>query len=258
MKSKLLLCVVSISIITLGGCAGTPASKSPSTNTSASTNTKDTKALSAKDIIARYEKAIYGKEGVAKHSSMTVKGTLSIEQFAVEGPFVRYARAPDSNVSNIEVMGMSLSNGCHKGVCWGQQPGAGTTILSGDAAAMQLQQADYNQWEHMDRYYTSMEIVPPADGKESANYKIKAVKKNGDTDYYDFSKESGLLVAAVFEGETGQGRMKIAIQFKNYKDFDGFAIPTELTQSTPQATIKLTFTEVSFAPLTDDKFAKPN
>ncbi|HYM33856.1 MAG TPA: hypothetical protein VET48_00600, partial [Steroidobacteraceae bacterium] len=73
-----------------------------------------------------------------------------------------------------------------------------------------------------------------------------------------FSKESGLLDAAVIEGDTGQGRMQISIVFRNYKDFEGVLIPTELVQSTPQATIKLTFKEVSFAPLTDDKFTKPN
>jgi hypothetical protein len=100
--------------------------------------------------------------------------------------------------------------------------------------------------------------VPPADGKESPNHKIKAVKKNGDTDYYEFSKESGLWVAAVLEGETAQGRMKIGIQFSNYKPFEGTLVPMELVQTTPQATIKLTFNEVSYAPVTEDKFVKPN
>jgi hypothetical protein len=52
--------------------------------------------------------------------------------------------------------------------------------------------------------------------------------------------------------------MQIGLQFKNYKDFGGTLVPTEVTQSTPQATIKLTFNEVSYAPITDDKFVKPN
>jgi hypothetical protein len=252
MKLKSLLSVVSVSIVVLAGCAGTPVAKSPSANANVSAN------LTAKDIVARYAKAVYGKDGMAKHSSMTIKGSLSIEQYGLEGPFVRYAMAPDSNVSTIQMMGMSLSNGCHKGVCWAQQPGAGTTVLSGDAAAMQLQQSDYSQWEHLDRYYASMEIVPPVDGQNSFSYKIKALKKNGDTDYYEFSKENGLLVAAVIEGETGQGHMTIQMQFNHYKDFDGRMIPTELIQSMPQATMKLTMNEVSYAPLAEDTFAKPN
>jgi hypothetical protein len=255
MKSKLLLSVVSVSIVILGGCASTPSSKPPSAGSK--DTAKDAKTLTANDIVARYKKTIYGKDGVRKHSSTTMKGTMSIEQFSIEGPFAIYATAPDSYVSNIEVMGMQLSTGCHKGVCWAQQPGAGTTTLSGDAAAIQLQQSDYSAWDHLDRYYTSMEIVAPTDGKEGPNYKIKAVKKNGDTDFYDFSKESSLLVGAVIEGETAQGHMQIPIQFKNYKDFEGTLTPTELIQSTPQATIKLTVTEVSYAPIADDKFVKP-
>jgi len=254
MKSKWLLSVVSVSIMILGGCASAPDGKS----TSASAGDKGAKTATVKDIVARYKKAIYGKDGTRKHPSTTMKGTLSIEQFNIDGPFVIYATAPDSYVSVIEVMGMQLSTGCHKGVCWSQQPGAGTVTLSGDAAAFQLQQSDYYLWDHVERYYTSMEIVMPTDGKESPNHKIKAVRKNGDTDYFDFSKESGLWVAAVFDAETPQGRMKIAIQFNNYKDFAGTLIPTELIQATPQATVKLTFTEVSYAPVPADKFVKPN
>jgi hypothetical protein len=253
MKPRFLVSVVSVSIFALGGCASTKVAESPSSGASAT----GSKALTAKDIVARHEKAMYGKDGIAKHPSMTMKGTLSIEQFGIDGPLMRYAMAPDSSVMNIEVMGMTLSNGCHKGVCWGQQPGAGTTVLSGDAAAMQLQQADYNQWSHMDRYYSSLEIVAPADGTESPNYKIKGVKKNGEADYYEFAKDTGLLAAAVVEGETAQGRMKVGIKYSNYKNFDGMMIATELLQSTPQATIKLTFSDVSFAPLTEDKFKKP-
>ena len=254
MKSKLLLIVVSVSLMILSGCASTSDSKSSGT-TAAS---KDPKMAAVNDIVTRYKKAVYGKDGTRKNSSTTMKGVLSIEQFNIDGPFVIYATAPDSYVSNIEVMGMQLSTGCHKGVCWSQQPGAGTAILSGGAAEFQLQQSDYYLWDHVERYYTSMEIVTPPDGQATPNHKIKAVKKNGDTDYFDFSKESGLWVAAVFDGETPQGRMKIAIQFNAYKDFAGTLIPTELIQATPQATVKLTFKEVSYAPIPDDKFVKPN
>lgn len=253
MKSKVLAGVVSISILIVGGCASTPAGK-PAPDKA---KTASAKVLSANDVITRYRKSIYGGDGTRKHQSTTMKGTVAIEQFNIEGPFVTYSMAPDSNVANIELMGMKVSSGCHKGVCWAQAPGAGTATLSGDAAALQMQQADYNQWEHLSRYYTSLEIVPPAEGQESPNYKIKGVKKNGDTDYYEFSKESGLLVAATIEGETAQGHMQIGMEFKNYKSFEGTMVPTELIQSTPQATLKLTFNEVSFVPLTEDKFAKP-
>jgi hypothetical protein len=246
--------VVSIAAFAFGGCASTPQGKSAS---SPVINSKVAKAVTAQDIIDRYKMAVYGKDGAMKHPSRTMKGTMAVEQFNVEGPFVSYSRAPDSNVANIEIMGMKVGTGCHKGVCWAQQPGGGTTTLSGDAAALQLQQSDFNQWDHIDRYYSSLEIVPPADGKESANYKIKATKKSGDPDYYDFSKDTGLLMEAVIQGETAQGRMKVGIQYRNYKDFEGMKIPTEMIQSTPQATIKLNINEVSFAPLTDEKFAKP-
>lgn len=242
MKLKLMLSGAMVSFMVLGGCAVE----------------RGAKALTAKSVTDRYAAALYGKDGLKKHPSMTMKGTLSIEQFGVEGPIVRYAKAPDSNVSNIELMGMTLSNGCHKGACWAQAPGAGTMTLTGDAAAFQLQQSDYGQWQHIDRYYASMELVQSTDGQESPNHKVKAVKANGDTDYYEFSKESGLLVAAAIEAETIQGKMKIGLRFDNYKQFDGMLIPTELIQETQEATLKLTFNEVTFEPLTEDKFAKPN
>jgi predicted small secreted protein len=242
MKIKLMLSGLLVSVTVLTGCATTDGAGGQPT---------------AKSVIARYAAAIYGKNGLQRHPSMTMKGTMSIEQFGVEGPIVRYAKAPDSNVTVVEFMDMSLSTGCHKGVCWTQQPGAGTMTLTGDAAAMQLQQADYAQWQHIDRYYTTLEIVPSTDGGDGSIHKIKAVKKNGDTDYYGFSKASGLLTAAVIEGETAQGRMTIGLQFGNYKDFDGLLLPMEIIQSVAQMTLQLTFNEVSFTPLSEDKFAKP-
>jgi hypothetical protein len=257
MKRQLLLSIVSVSIMVLGGCAGTGGTKSSSAEAKV-TKAGPVKVDPVKDIVDAYKKAVYGKDGVRKHTAVTMKGTISIEQFGIDGPFTIYSMAPDSNVSNIEIMGMTLSSGCHKGTCWNQQPGAGTATLTGNAAAMQLQQADFHMWDHLDRHFTSVEVVTPAAGTESPNHKIKAVKKSGDTDYYEFSKETGLLVAAALEGETAQGHMKIAAQFKNYKDFDGEKMPTELIQVTPQATVKLTISEVSFAPVTEDKFAKPN
>jgi len=241
MKFKLMFSGVLVSILVLGGCA----------------TDRGPKELTAKSITDRYAAALYGKDGLKRHPSLTMKGTLSIEQFGVEGPVARYAMAPTSNVTNMEVMGMSISTGCHKGECWAQVPGAGTIELTGDAAALQLQQSDYGLWQHIDRYYTTMEIVPPGTGEQSAVHKIKAVKPNGDTDYYEFSKESGLLLAAMIEGETAQGRMQIGVKFNNYKSFDGMLLPMELIQETPQAAIKLTFNEVSFAPLTEANFIKP-
>jgi hypothetical protein len=252
MKTTLLLSVIAVSAIALGGCAGTPSESAP-----AAATTQSAQPSAVKDIIARYAKLTYGKDGPNKHPTMVMKGTIAIEQFGIEGPFSRYAMAPDSNVTNLELMGMSLSTGCHKGTCWGQQPGGSTDTLEGDAAAMQLQQADYAQWQHLERYYTSLEIVPSSPGKESSHHKIKAVKKNGDTDYYEFSKQSGLLETAVIEGETAQGRMTIDIQFANYKEFNGMMVPMQLIQTVPQATMKLTIAEVTFPPLTDANFARP-
>jgi hypothetical protein len=245
MKFKLMLSGVLVSITVLTGCASTERGAAGGEPT-------------AKSIIARYAAAIYGKNGLQKHPSMTMKGTMSIEQFGVEGPIVRYAKAPDSNVTVVEFMDMSLSSGCHKGVCWTQQPGAGTITLTDDAAALQLQQSDYAQWQHIDRYYSTLELVQPAEGADNTVHKIKAVKANGDTDYYEFSKESGLLTAAVIEGETAQGRMTIELQFGDYRDFDGLLIPMEIVQSVSQMTLKLVFNEVSFATPSEDKFAKPD
>lgn len=252
MALKLFSTAMVATAMLIGGCATTKKADSPP-----AASAKAPQALTAKDITDRYAALIYGKGATPKHSSMTMKGTIAIEQFSIEGPISRYATSPDSNVTTIELMGMTLNTGCHKGACWTQQPGAGTSSLSGDAAALQLQQADYTQWQHLDRFYTSIVIEPAADGKESSNYRLKAMRKNGDTDYYEFSKETGLLLTGTVEGDFGQGRMKIGLKFANYKEFDGVMVPTEMTQSTPQATMKLTFNEVSFGPIPEANLTRP-
>lgn len=251
MKFKVMMGVAALAGLALAGCASSPESKSstPASSTQAS------KELTAQSIVARHRNAVYGEAKTRKHSTTTSKGVLSIEQFGIDAPLMIYAAAPNSSSTTIEVMGMTLNNGCHKGVCWAQQPGAGTTVLSGEAAAFQAQQSDFNQFDNFDRYYTSLEIVPSAN---SQNHKVKAVKKNGEADLYEFSKETGLMVAAVLQAETPQGKMEVETQFKNYKNFDGELMPTEINQVTPQASVKIVITEVSFAPIPEEKFAKPN
>lgn len=250
MKFKVMMGVTALAMLALAGCASSPESTS-----SPAPSAKTSKELTAKDIVARHRNAVYGEAKTRKHSSTTSKGILSIEQFGIDAPVTIYAAAPNSSSTTLEVMGMTLNNGCHKGVCWAQQPGAGTTVLSGDTAEFQAQQADYNQFDNWGRYYPSLEILVGADGP---NHKIKATRKNGDADIYEFSKETGLIVSAVMQAATPQGKMEVSMQFKNYKIFDGEMIATEIDQITPQATIKIVLKEVSFAPIPEEKFAKPN
>ena len=107
MNRRLLSSVVStIVLVAMAGCAGMGDKKS--TDTPAADQAP--KVATAKSVVDRYMSLNYGKDGVRNDPSTTMKGPLSIEQFNIEGPFTIHSRAPDSNASNIELMGATLSN----------------------------------------------------------------------------------------------------------------------------------------------------
>ncbi|MEX1033182.1 MAG: hypothetical protein WDZ30_07460 [Cellvibrionaceae bacterium] len=213
--------------------------------------------LTAEDLFDQFVEAAYGSDGMSAHSSITMSGTLIIDDFGLEGPVKTKQMAPDYFLADTEVMGMNITQGCKADLCWDQQPGQSAQRVQGPPLAILSQQADFFQWENMDKYYDSLEVVVPAEDDASRYHKVRAVRANGDEDFYYFSKETGLLAGSELMIHSPQGSMRITSRLNNYREFGSMLVPTETVQETPMATIKIVVDEVSFAPLSESDFPVP-
>jgi hypothetical protein len=212
------------------------------------------KPMTAQGLFDRHMEAAYGSKGPSAFPSVTTSGKLFIDSFGLEAAVKARQMAPDSSSTLASVMGMEIHSGCHAGECWEQQPGAGGSKLSGDRLAFQLQQADLSQYSHMDRYYSTLEIVPAAEGVESDTIEVRATRENGSSDSFFFARDTGLIQKTVLDAYPAQGKMKVTPNSQKYADFNGLTLATEIEQVTPMATIRIVIEDVTFDALSADDF----
>jgi hypothetical protein len=191
--------------------------------------------LSADSIFKRHMAATYGKKDPNK-LSMTVKSMLIVEDFGIEAEVTSKQMAPNFLLFEAELMGMSMSQGCNQELCWGQQPGQSINVLSGEELDLYRLQGDLTQWEHMDKYYDTLELIDPATMPDAKDYKIRAVNKHGRENFYYFSKETGLLSGTVITASSAMGVMTQTLNIAEYGNYDGVMLPKISTQASSMAT----------------------
>lgn len=215
----------------------------------------DENPLTAQDLFDRHIEETFGPDGLNNGNSILAKGRIIIEDFGVEAPITIKRMAPNSRMVVVEIMGMTGSEGCHKGQCWSQAPGQGAQLLDGEALAFQRQFADFYQYQHMNQYYASAEVLADSSGDNAIS--VRLVRENGDEDYYSFSKETGLLVTSKIQAHTAMGKMPAETTYAEYRDFSGVQLPTITHEVTPLATTKVLIEEAVLGTLTNDDFKRP-
>ncbi len=228
-------------IVLLNGCASSGSSKT----------------LSAKSLFDRHIENTFGKDGLQNHTSITSTGRIIIEDFGIEAPMVMRQMSPNNLEFNTEFMGSKITSGCNSENCWSQQPGQSVQLLDGVQKTRTMQQADFHLYENIDKYYDTLVIEPPAEGSESSNHKVVATTASGTEDLYYFSKESGLLIGAVLNLDTGTGIESVRMAYNNYRDFGGMVLASEIMQTMSVATIKMVIDDVSYDALSAEDFS-PN
>ena len=214
------------------------------------------KPLTAEGLFARHVEVAYGGKGMGVHPSAISTGTLFIESFGIEAPITTKTLEPGNFVFETNVMGMAMSQGCNASGCWSQQPGAGITPLSGEQLDFFRQQADGRQFEHIGDYYDTLELVA-SDNPDAKDYKVRAVNKYGRENFYYFAKDTGLLSGTDITMDSEMGVMTQHTTLTNYQNFDGVLMAKETLQSSSMADVKVVLDNVSFVPLTEKDFMRP-
>ena len=214
------------------------------------------KPLTAQGLFDRYIDEAYGRKGLDAQTSITMKGTLTIDAVGISAPITIRQMAPDSVSTAVEIPGASVNSGCRGGDCWDQQPGQGIETLNGARLASALQQADFYQYTHMADYYQSLEIAPAVDGSDSDNHRVRATHENG-VDIYYFSKESGMLVRTDIDTPTALGFATLSTNNSKFQEYGGIMLPTETSIVIPNAfTMKVMFKNISFSELSPSDFSR--
>ena len=121
----------------------------------------DTAALpSAQTIIDKHIAAIGGRKALQAHSSVAVKGTLSIPANGMSGAVEMYAARPNKSFTKTTVAGIGdISEGFDGTTAWSMSPMTGPMLATGEELAQREFNSNFDRTLGMADAYESMKTV---------------------------------------------------------------------------------------------------
>ena len=184
----------------------------------------------AKEVIARYVKALGGRDEILKHSSTTHKGVWSLPAQGITGAFELLRAKPNKQLLIIKMGDQGeIRNGFDGKVGWTINPFAGAMLLEGAQLEQAREDANFHRELHNPDDFKSMETVAKTTFQDQECYELKLVSKSGNTRQEFFDVKTGLLAGARQTQETPQGLMETTMALEDYKRFGPIQEPTKIT-----------------------------
>lgn len=212
----------------------------------------------ASEVIARYVKAIGGRQAVLKHASRRAVGTFAMPAQGISGTLELLAARPDRFVLKISLTGLGeIATGYDGAIGWLVNPMTGPMLLQGKQLDQLRADSEFDAPLHDPAGYRALEIVgrEPFEGRPT--YKLRALRASGDEDFEFYDVETGLLLGSVITRESPMGAMKATNVMTDYKPFDGLQIPTRQVQRVMGTEQVLTITGIEFGTVEASSFAPP-
>lgn len=216
---------------------------------------KDLPALS--DLIRKMVGARGGEKTLRAHSHRTLSGTAEMIGLPMKGDYVQKASAPNRSLVVMHLGDLLVRQGFDGQVAWADTPMTGKTIMSGSAADMIRQQAQF--YGPLDLTAACKEITVTGfavfDGKPSIE--LKLVGQGGATSFLYVDAQAYLSAGTKVMVETPIGLVETKTYSRNYRDFGGYFGPTEIyiDSSVQRQLIKIE--KVSFEEIPASEYAPP-
>jgi zinc protease len=236
---------------TSSSAASASKSATPSTGASAATPTVD-------QILARYVKAIGGREAWEKLHSRTSLGTIEIPSMNMSGTVMIHEKAPNKVLLVVILAGQPFRQGYDGTVGWSDDPQDGLKEKSGAQLAETARDADFYRPLHMEKTYTKLSVVGKDTVGDREAWVVEAGLPEGGADKLYFDTQTGLIVRALSQQHTDQGVNAVAEDFKDYREVDGVRLPFEVLQVNGDSALTIKLGEVHHnLELDDSEFSKP-
>lgn len=181
----------------------------------------------ADEVIARYVKAIGGKEKMESVKTMRVTGK-AVFGGGMEAPTVRETMRPNKFRLEFTFQGMTGTQAYDGKSGWSIMPFQGKTdpekMSEDDVKEVQDDAdvdgplVDYKAKGHQ------VELVGKEDVEGASAYKLKVSKKGGDTDYHFIDAETYLPIKVTSKRKVQGTEMEFEQLMSDYKSVDGFVM----------------------------------
>jgi outer membrane lipoprotein-sorting protein len=247
MKSKLtlLIAILCVAAAAAFGQAAKPAAPA--------------KLPTAQEIVAKYTKAIGGREAMEKIKSWTTKGTVEISPMGLKGTFEQIASAPDRSMTTMSITGLGdLIEGYDGKTAWAINPIQGSRERTGAELLQTKLMSNFYRDVNLDKLYPKMEVkgIEKVNGKDA--YVVTATPDGLPAATMYFDVQSGLIVRSDNTLIAPEGQQQVSIYIEEMKQVDGVMVPTKMRTKLPTFEMLMTVTEVKSGPTIEDaKFARP-
>jgi len=215
-------------------------------------------------VLTRYIEATGGRAAIEKVSSRILKATFEGLGLPAGLDWTLYAKAPNKQVSEMEVAGMGrVAEGFDGQVGWSLSPFAGLRVKEGQELAKLKRDADLHRDLHMQTTYPDLAAKGSAQVNGADAVMLEAKPAADSIERFYFEAKTGLLVRQDSEFPTPDGRMKVQMVLSDFRAVDGVKYPHVMRfgvampdQQAIEFTIKVTQVRHN-VPIDDAKFVKP-
>jgi hypothetical protein len=203
---------------------------------------------SAESLVARYIKAIGGREAVLRHTSTRVAGTVAAPSSGMTGSFEAFAAKPDKVLLKITLDGMGDSlEGFDGRVAWTTSALTGPMLAQGKELEQKKFDADYYAELRSSERYKSMKTLEKTTWEGRPSYKVSLVAHDGseEIEYYDV--ETGFKTGKVVTREMMMmGPVPLTTVASDYRKFGDIMHAATMKQIAMGSQIIMTITSVEY------------
>jgi hypothetical protein len=148
---------------------------------------------SAKEIVARYDKALGGEAAIRRHTSSTMRGTIETQGATLS--FTYYTSAPYQRLENTSLPNNQgeLKSGFDGELAWALDPRSGPQIDTGDDRESDKRDADFYYPLDELSWFKSMETVGIEEFEGRRCYRLNGINNWGKVNNHLYDVETGLL-----------------------------------------------------------------
>jgi hypothetical protein len=221
--------------------------------------TTPAKALpTAQQVMERFVAAQGGRDAIFRHRSMTVRARLEIPAKNISYEEVTCFRDGKALQETTDADGGIDRTGFDGTVAWEIDAKNAPAIAQDNVIESVRRDADMHYFGHILDYFKSMDVVEVASFAGHTCFHLKGTNKWGIPNEQFYDTTSGLLVGYRFDSSWRGGPGEETEVFSDYRDFDGWRMPTSDVVSNPKSSTKTITTSVTFDDVPDSVFALPD
>ena len=199
------------------------------------------------------------KDALAQCQSAHSTGSISFPAMGLEGSLEIWMAKGNKLYSKVDIPGIGvIESGCDGEVMWEKSAIMGERIVEGQERALK-ERGSPDALLKWGTFFKSIEATEEEEIRGHACYKVKAMPKQGDVEWYWVEKETGAIWRSQASVESPMGKQAVQADILEYGEVDGVRLAKKTIQTASGQKIELGIDkhEVNVA-IPEGRFALPD